>query len=389
VRLVDSFLDAADAALDQADSLLDRADSLLDAAASAGANAFDMTLGRGIADLTPLPRSIIDEQPQRTAFRYARQRDDSSGRAPILLVPPLAAPATCFDLRRGCSVAEHLLRLGHPTYLVDYGAISFSDRQLGLEHWANDVIPGAIEVVSANAGERPVHVVGWCLGGIMSMLAVASHRELPVQSLVLIASPFDFERVRLAAPIRRLTGLTGGALVTTLYRALGGAPAPFVSLGFRLTAFDRYLTKPVFVLRNLHDRETLAQTEAVDNYMANMLAYPGRTFGQLYHTFFRVNDLADGHIELGGRSIDLADVTQPVLAISGTSDVLAPVDAVEAVGALLPNAASVRLRTAPGGHLGVLAGRSAPGTTWAYVDEFLREQDRRPEPVAPERVGSG
>jgi hypothetical protein len=35
----------------------------------------------------------------------------------VLLVPPLAAPAVCFDLRRGCSVAGHLLR-GHETYLV-------------------------------------------------------------------------------------------------------------------------------------------------------------------------------------------------------------------------------------------------------------------------------
>ena len=44
------------------------------------------------------------------------------------------------------------MRLGHPTYLVDYGEISFSDRQLGLEHWANDVIPGAIESVSEDTG---------------------------------------------------------------------------------------------------------------------------------------------------------------------------------------------------------------------------------------------
>jgi polyhydroxyalkanoate synthase len=209
----------------------------------------------------------------------------------------------------------------------------------------------------------------------MSVLAVAGRPELPVRSVVLVGSPFDFEQVRLAAPIRRLAQLTGGAFGTALYRALGGAPAPFVSLGFRLTAVDRYLRKPMFVLRNLHDRETLAQMEAVDEYMAHMLAYPGRTFGQLYHQFFRVNDLADGHIELGGREIDLADVTQPVLSIAGKNDVLAPVAAVHALGDLLSGSPDVRLRVAPGGHLGVLAGRSAAETTWAYVDEFLGEYE--------------
>jgi poly[(R)-3-hydroxyalkanoate] polymerase subunit PhaC len=84
------------------------------------------------------------------------------------------------------------------------------------------------------------------------------------------------------------------------------APAPLVSLGFRLTAIDRLMMKPVFLAQNLHDRETIAHSQAVDDYMANMLAYPGRTFGQLYHAFFRINDLAAGCIELSDKKIDLS-----------------------------------------------------------------------------------
>jgi len=98
----------------------------------------------------------------------------ASARPPVLLVPPLAAPATCFDLRRGCSVAEHLLAAGHPTYLVDYGAIAFGDRNLGIEHWIDEVIPRSIDAVLADAGAEPVQLVGWCLGGIMALLAAAA-----------------------------------------------------------------------------------------------------------------------------------------------------------------------------------------------------------------------
>src|SRR5262249_44834108 len=152
-----------------------------------------------------------------------------------------------------------------------------------------------------------IQLVGWCLGGIMSLLATAA-RDLPVRSVGLVASPFDFAEVSMAAPIRRLASLTGGALGTTLYRMLGVAPAPLVSLGFRATAFDRYVTKPVVMARHMNDREWIAHTQAVDLYMANMLAYPGRTFGQLYHRFFRVNELAGGTLELGDHNIDLANV---------------------------------------------------------------------------------
>ena len=352
-------------------------DSFVDSAA----NAWDLLVGGGVADLSRTPSSIIDEGPQRTVLRYRPpDRPRPLRHAPVLLVPPLAAPASCFDLRKGCSIAEHLLARGYPTYLVDYGAISFNDRDLGLEHWVDEVIPKTVEVVADDSGGQPVQVVGWCLGGIMALLAAAGHRELPISSLALIASPFDFEKVRLMAPIRRLADLTGGRLVSSLYRALGGAPATLVSLGFRATAIDRYVTKPIWITRNLENRELLAHMEAIDDYMANMLAYPGRTFGQLYHRFFRVNELAQGELELTeDRRIELSALTQPVLAVAGKSDVLAPVPAVLAVENLLVNAAEVETHVAPGGHLGVLTGRSAMTTTWNHLDEFLARHDTREE----------
>ena len=43
-----------------------------------------------------------------------------------LLVSPLAAPALCYDLRRDCSLVEHLVEDGRPTYLVEYGEVSFA-----------------------------------------------------------------------------------------------------------------------------------------------------------------------------------------------------------------------------------------------------------------------
>src|SRR5919202_5457801 len=345
----------------------------LDGVLDACANVWDMTVGPGVADLTATPSAIIDEGPQRAVHRF-RPTNRARRRAPVLLVPPLAAPATCFDLRRGCSMAQHLLSLGYPTYLVDYGPISYSDRQLGLEHWVDDVIPAAIDAVSEDACDLPVQLVGWCLGGIMSVLAVAGN-ELPVRSVSLIASPFDFAKVRTMAPIRRLGELTGGRLVTGLYSALGGAPAPLVSLGFQLTALDKRITKPLTILRNTGDRDLLAHIEAVDNYMANMLAYPGRTFAQLYHRLFRMNELANGRVEINARVIDLAQVDVPVLVVAGTNDVLAPADAVVAVEGLLTGAPEVRVERAPRGHLGGLTGGGARVGTGRPPDDFLAAHD--------------
>jgi polyhydroxyalkanoate synthase len=351
--------------------LLPDPEQLVDSAATA----WDLYLGPGVADLRPTPSSIVHEGPQCTVRRHRSRRRPRADRAPILLIPPLAAPASCFDLQRGCSLVEHLSSLGYPTYVVDYGPISFGDRALGLEHWVEDVLPTAIKVVHEDSGDKPVQLVGWCLGGILTLLTVASDQSLPVASVALVAAPFDFTQVRLAAPLRQLGRLTGGALESALYRALGGAPAPLVSRAFQLTSIDRYLTKPLWVLRNLQHRDTIAHSEAIDDYMANMLAYPGRTFGQLYHRFFRVNDLADGVVDLGDHEIRLANVSQPVLVIAGDADVLAPAAAVRAVVDLLPNAASVDYELVAGSHLGALTGRGAENTTWRHLDNFLATED--------------
>jgi poly[(R)-3-hydroxyalkanoate] polymerase subunit PhaC len=335
---------------------------------AAASNLYATTVGGGLADLRRMPATVIDTGPQRTLSRYDSSRPRRG--APVLLVPPLAAPAICFDLRRGCSLAEHLVTTGRRTYLVEYGDINYGDRDLGLEHWIEDVIPAAIRAAAADAG-RPVRAVGWCLGGIMTLLAHAMDADLPVEEIALVASPFDFSKVPLVAPLRPIDAITRGQVVTQLYRALGGAPAPVVKRGYQLAGIDKYLMKPWTIASNLGDRDLLAQIEAVDAFMGRMHAYPGRTFGQLYHRFFRTNDLADGRLALADRTIDLADATVPLLAIGGRGDGIAPVPACHHVGDLVPNAASVALETAPGGHLGVLTGRAARATTWKLLDSFL------------------
>lgn len=352
---------------------------------AAAANAWARVAGDGVADLRPAPSTIIEQAPQRTISRYlAPDGRDPAQQTPVLLVPPLAVPTRCFDLRRGHSLAEHLVHLGWPTYLVDYGAISFSDRRLGIEHWVDEVIPRAVQRVTADAGAARAHLIGWSLGGHLALLPVADGLA-DAASVSMLGTPFDFTKVTIASPIRQASQLTGGMLGTTLYRALGGAPAPLVRAGFALSGLDKYLTKPFVLALNLDDRELLAQIEAVDEFTANMRAYPGRTMGQLYHQFLRHNELAQGRIELRDRTIEIERCQAGVLAIAGSSDTLAPVEAVHRCGELLPRA-RVRTEVVPGGHLGIVSGRSAPQTTWQLLDEFMLDHDG--EGVAAEAAAS-
>src|SRR5882757_2444571 len=345
----------------------------------AAANVRDRAVAGHLADLRRMPREVIDSAPSATLYRYlppdGAASEPDPDRPPVLLVPPLGAPDFAYDLRRGCSLVEHLLRAGREVYLVDYGAISFGNRGLGIEFWVENVVPRSVHRVSGHSGGLPVHVVGWCLGGIFALLTAADRANLPAHTVTAVASPFDVTAVPLVAPLRPLAAITGGRLVSSVYQALGSIPAPMVKWAFQLSSVDKYLTKPLTVLSRLDDRDVLEQIEAVDHLMSHMHGYPGRTFGQIYHLMLRANDLGDGGLDLDGRRIELADVRVPVLVVAGENDVIAPLRAVQRGAELLTGSPEVRFETAPGGHLGVLTGRRARTTTWAHLDEFLGKHD--------------
>jgi polyhydroxyalkanoate synthase len=121
---------------------------------SAAGNVAHKVLYGGLADLRPMPRTLIDDGTLREVYHYRPAAKVVEQGDPVLLVTPLAAPALCYDLRRGCSLVEHFVNGGRPTYLVEYGQVSFRDRNLGMEHWIDEVVPAAIREVSAHAGGR-------------------------------------------------------------------------------------------------------------------------------------------------------------------------------------------------------------------------------------------
>jgi polyhydroxyalkanoate synthase len=341
-------------------------------------NLWDFLVKGGIADTTRTPSEVIDSGRTRELRRYERVKGVRSKGLPVLLVPPLGSQAYCFDLRRGLSLAEDFVAKGRPTYLVDYGPLKGDDRKIGLEHFINDVLPPAIRKVSEDAGGRDVHLVGWCMGGLLSIGTTSIYQDLPIRSVAMVASPFDTSKIPSLRVVRAIGRLTDGRIIGSALKAAGSVPAPLVSLGFKATALPTYLKKPRTLWSRREDREFLGQIQAVDSVMNNMLAYPGRATLQVYQRMALRNELATGKVQGPNHLIDLAEIRVPVMNVAGLTDVLVPAAAAHHVGGLLPNSPDVRLPLAPGGHLGVLTGTKAPETTWIELHAFLADYDRKP-----------
>ena len=157
-----------------------------------------------------MPRTLIDDGELREVYHSGRRSTSGHTGDPVLLVTRSLRPScatTCGAAARWSSTSW---TGGRPTYLVEYGQVSFKDRALGMEHWVEEVLPEAIRAVHEHSGGRGVHLVGWSLSGIFALLVAADRADLPIASLTVVGSPVDVTKVPLMAPVRPLLNLGQG-----------------------------------------------------------------------------------------------------------------------------------------------------------------------------------
>ena len=370
--------------------------------ARAVTNLRDRVLEGPLADLRRMPRVAIDTGPgdggdaevgrahglvragSVSTYRFAVHPTARLRGAPVLLVSPFGACGVAFDLRRGCSLVEHLVGEGRHVYQVDDEDLTghggpIAPTPADTQRWVDDVLPHVVRTISDRHDGDGVHLVGWSIGGLLSVLAAAAHTDLPIASVTAFATPFALGLVPPRAPSKPLALAAGGPVLATTQTLLGLLPTPWVLRRAGLGHLDELLTTPLTVLSHLHDRDFLAQLEAVGDVRA--LAGPAQwRLGGYLHDMIDSAELAAGTVTIGRRRVALGDLARPVLLVAGERDVVVPPRAVR-VGTTLLTGARTSLTTAPGGHLGVLCGRAARDRTWPKLCAFL---DRHDPPAAIE-----
>ena len=344
-------------------------------------NLWSLTFGEGLAPRHRTDSVTVGVGDHRTVHRYAD--DDqvraarAAGRPPVLLVPPIAAPASCYDLSADHSVVAHLRDSGRVPYVVDFGEISYADRAMGFGDFITDIIPEAIGRVLDDYGAPQVDLYGWSLGGTLSLLTTAAQApgERRVRSVVTVATPLDYNQLPGYPLARTLTRPTGGAAPTVLLRLLGGVPAPMVQIAYRATSWDRELKKPWFIATHLGDTETLQRMEAIDRFQREFPGYPGRLVEQMWECFIYRDELASGVLDLDGLIVDLGAVDVPVQLFGSHRDALCTWTAARHGVELLRAAPLVEFTTVESSHLGLLAGPDAVASTWPAIDDFLTGVD--------------
>ena len=313
------------------------------------------------------PTAVVYRENKLRLLRLLDENGQPRTGPPVLFVPAPVSRYFIIDLLPGRSFAGHVAAAGFDVYIADFGEPASEDRYCDLAYYVDGLVRRSVRQILTLTGQAQLNIVGYCLGGTLSLLYAALY-PATVARLVLLTTTVDGDveggipwvahRMGMAGESYEHPRLVPAAEIKSWFEML--APGSNSLAGRIGDLWDRLDDPP----ERLRDVRTMA------SWVDDVVPAPGRLLAELYQQFGPGrNGFMRGTARVGQKALDLRAVTMPVLSVSAEKDLIAPPAGVDAIRTLVSHAEIVRL---PGGHVGIVAGRSAM-KLWQRTVTFLAE----------------
>ncbi len=314
------------------------------------------------------PKEVIWTRNKAKLYHYLPSDKAKTRYAvPLLMIYALINKPYVLDLRPGASLIEYLVDQGYEIYLLDWGTPGPEDSNLTVDDYVMDYIPRAFRHTLRHSGAKEVSVLGYCLGGTLTSCFVATHPELPIRNMILMASPLDFTE----------KGLLHQWLdpqyfnLNQIIEAYGNMPGQMIDFGSKLL-------KPVpnFVSTYLGAFDKILDDRAIEGWLSMQkwvndgVPFAGAAFKQWIKEFYQENKLTKGEFKLRGRPVLLQNIRANLLNIIAEHDHIAlPAQSKPIMGLVSsPDKEQIIL---PAGHVGLVVGQSASKGLWPALNNWL------------------
>jgi polyhydroxyalkanoate synthase len=273
------------------------------------------------------------------------------------------------DLQPGRSVVETFLRSGLEIYMVDWGYPTRKDRYLTLDDHINGYMDNMVDFVLKKHGIPHLHLMGICMGGTFCVMYTALHPE-KVKNLVTTVTPVNFDTKQ-----SLLNVWSRSIAAAELVESYGNVPGDFMNLGFLLLNPARLIIdKYVGFMENMHNRDFVENFLRMEKWIFDSPDLPGETFRYFIENMYHKNLLVKNEFVLGGRKVDLGNITMPLLNFYARYDHLVPPEACEQLTSKVGSAdrEDVCLDT---GHIGIYVSSKTQKEFGPKIVRWLRERD--------------
>ncbi len=323
--------------------------------------------GLGQVDVGVTPKDPVYSEDKLVLYHF-RPLVEQPVRVPVLIVYALVNRPYMTDLQEDRSLVRRLLEQGLDLYLIDWGYPDLADRYLGLDDYINGYIRRCVEHICEQHGVGRLNVLGICQGGTFSLCFSALYPER-VRNLITMVTPVDFHTDN-----NTLGRWAQHVDVDLLVDTLGNVPGEllnwtFLSLKpFRLTG-QKYLD----LVDMLDDPEKLRNFVRMEKWIFDSPDQAGEAFRQFIKDFYQRNALIKGDLAIGGRQVDLQQVTMPIFNVYATQDHLVPPESSIALQSCVGTDDYTALPF-KGGHIGVYVSGRAQKEIPSAIAAWLKER---------------
>jgi polyhydroxyalkanoate synthase len=322
----------------------------------------------------PTPKKEVCREDNVILYRYSPLVEQPF-KIPLLLVYALVNRPYMVDLQDDRSLVRNLLKLGVDVYLIDWGYASRADRWITLDDYINGYLNDCVDVVRARHGLDAINLLGVCQGGTFSLCYAALHPE-KVKNLITMVTPVDFH-VR-DGLLNLWAGCPHGADsldVDLLVDAFGNIPGEFMNFGFLILKPGQLGIRKYFEMIDILDnKKKMINFLRMEKWIFDSPDQAGEAFRQFIKDFYQGNKLITGEVTIGGRRVNLAKITMPVLNVYAEQDHLVPAMSSTALGRYILSV-DYTLRSYPVGHIGMYVSAKVQHDLPPMIARWLQDRE--------------
>lgn len=290
-------------------------------------------------------------------------------RVPILLVMATTNRGFIFDLAPGQSFVEFLLKRGYDVFILEWEAPRADEKNLGMDDYVLDFIPSAVARVLQETDETELSVIGYCFGGVLSLLWASLEGQGVLKNLITFTTPVDFhamEQFQKWSDKRFFD-------VDRLIANFGNCPPEVL-----FTAFDNLrpgstAAAQLRLMDNMWNDEFVKGYRTMERWTTDMLPLAGRYFKETTEQLVWDNALMAGTMQVAGRAVDYGNIKASYLHVAAQHDHIVPTAASEPLVGMIGSEDKDEI-VLKGGHVSLVAGPNAVRRLWPQLDTWLQER---------------
>ena len=320
-------------------------------------------------EIATSPKTAVYSEDKMVLYRYNRTTEPTF-KTPILIVYALVNTYKMLDIQPDRSYIRNLLEAGHDIYLIDWGFPSKADKYVDMDDYINGYINNCVDFMRKKHRLEKINILSICQGGTFSVIYSSLYPQ-KIKNLVTHVTPIDFS-TNDGLLFRWAKNMDFDTLVKG-YEGL--IPGDFLNQGFDSLKPMMKLQKQQALAASLDSEEKLVSFLRMEKWIAESPDQTGACFLQFMKDLYQGNKLIKGELEVGGKKVNLKNLTCPLLNIYATEDHLVPPAATIPLNDYV-GSKDKELYSFKGGHIGVFVGSRSQKELSPAVNEWLLKRDK-------------